>query len=60
MEAAGGNTELMDGLMELIIDLRQNARTNKDWTTADKIRDKLNELHVVIKDGKEGTTWGVN
>ena len=60
MEAAGGNTELLDGLMELIIDLRQNARANKDWSTADKIRDKLNELHLVIKDGKEGTSWGVN
>jgi cysteinyl-tRNA synthetase len=43
--------------MELVIDIRQNARANKDWGTADKIRDTLNELNVVLKDSKDGTTW---
>jgi cysteinyl-tRNA synthetase len=43
--------------MELIIDIRQMARKNKDWPTADKIRDSLQELEVVIKDSKEGTSW---
>ncbi len=46
-----------DGLMQLIIDLRQNARTNKDWPTSDKIRDTLKELKIQLKDGKEGTFW---
>lgn len=47
----------VDGLMQLIIDLRQTARENKDWTTSDKIRDALQELNIMIKDGKEGTSW---
>lgn len=53
---AGGNG-LVDGLMELLLDLRQQARANKDWDTSDKIRDALRELHIVVKDSKEGSTW---
>ncbi|MBK8620877.1 MAG: cysteine--tRNA ligase [Saprospiraceae bacterium] len=47
----------VDGLMQLIIELRQQARVNKDWPTSDKIRDTLQELEIVIKDGKEETSW---
>ena len=46
-----------DGLMKLILDMRQTARANKDWAASDKIRDALKELHIVVKDGKEGATW---
>lgn len=58
-EASAGdeNDELMDGLMQLIIDIRQDARANKDWNTSDKIRDTLQKLKLQLKDGKEGTTW---
>ena len=52
-----GGTGLVDGLMDLIIDIRQSARENKDWTTSDQIRDKMNELSIVLKDGAEGTGW---
>jgi cysteinyl-tRNA synthetase len=51
------NAGPLDGLMNLIIDLRQQARENKDWGTSDKIRDSLNEFNIQIKDGKEGTSW---
>lgn len=51
------NNGLVEGLMDLIIDIRQNARTNKDWTTSDQVRDKMNELNIVLKDGAEGTSW---
>lgn len=51
------NDGVVDGLMQLIIELRQIARTNKEWTTADKIRDGLNELQIQIKDGKDGSSW---
>ena len=51
------NVGPMDGLMELVIELRQLARTNKDWSTSDKIRDSLNEINIQIKDGKDGTSW---
>jgi cysteinyl-tRNA synthetase len=43
--------------MNLIIDIRKSARDNKDWITADKIRDTLAELSVQLKDGKDGTSW---
>jgi cysteinyl-tRNA synthetase len=44
-------------VMDLVIDLRQQARDNKDWTTSDKIRDGLATAGIVIKDSKEGTSW---
>ena len=55
-----GHGEALDGVMKLVIDLRQTARANKDWGTADKIRDDLAAHNIVIKDGKEGTTWNHN
>ena len=54
---AGGDDGLVDGLMETIIDIRKEARAKKDWATSDIIRDKLAALDIVLKDGKEGTTW---
>lgn len=56
-EEEGGDA--LDGLMQLLIEIRQSARANKDFATADKIRDQLNELGIVIKDGKDGTTWSL-
>ena len=53
----GRDSSLVDGLMELIIDLRQNARSNKDFSAADQIRDTLQELKIQLKDSKEGTSW---
>ena len=58
-----GNTDvngIADGLMQLIIELRQDARENKDWGTSDKIRDSLKELEIKVKDGNDGTTWSKN
>jgi cysteinyl-tRNA synthetase len=54
---SGGKNGVSDGLMQLIIELRQNARENKDWGTSDTIRDSLKELEIQVKDGKDGTTW---
>ena len=51
--------ELVDGLMELILDLREQAREAKDWETADTLRDRLNELGISVEDRPEGTTWRV-
>ncbi len=48
---------LVDGLMNTIIALRQEARSNKDWATSDKIRDHLAQINISIKDTKEGATW---
>ena len=44
-------------VMDLVLELRQQARTNKDWTTSDKIRDGLAAAGIAVKDSKEGTNW---
>ena len=48
---------LADALMDLILTIRQQARKNKDWATADAIRDKLKELGIVIEDTAQGARW---
>jgi cysteinyl-tRNA synthetase len=58
--ATGGgedNAELVDSLMELLIDLRKQARGNKDFQMADSIRDMLVARGIALLDGKDGTTW---
>ncbi len=50
----------LDGAMRLIIDLRADARANKNWAVADKIRDTLSELEITLKDGKDGTDWSIH
>ena len=60
-ESAEGDSgqAIIGGLMELILEMRADARTNKDWGTSDKIRDTLNELQIKVKDGKDGTSWSI-
>jgi len=55
--AHANNDSKLSPVMDLVLDLRQQARTNKDWTTSDKIRDGLAAAGIVVKDGKDGTTW---
>ncbi len=43
--------------MDMVLELRQEARENKDWLTSDKIRDGLAIAGIVVKDSKEGTNW---
>ena len=51
------NVSDLDGIMSLILDIRNKSKQNKDWETADKIRDRLNNLSIEIKDTKDGTNW---
>jgi cysteinyl-tRNA synthetase len=51
-----GSTEV-DGLVNLLIEVRKDLRANKMWAISDKIRDRLEELGIVLEDGKEGTSW---
>jgi cysteinyl-tRNA synthetase len=48
---------LVAPLMELVIELRAAARKNKDFATADRIRDALTAMNIVLEDRKGGTTW---
>lgn len=52
-----GEDGAIDGLMDLILDIRNQARTQKDWATSDKIRDALAAVGIQVKDGKDGVSW---
>jgi cysteinyl-tRNA synthetase len=56
-EGGQGEANTLAGVMSLVLDMRATARTNKDWTTSDKIRNALNAVGIKIKDSKEGSTW---
>ena len=53
-------SDKLSGAVELLIKLRQEARTNKDFALSDKIRDELAEAGIQLQDGKEGTTFTTN
>ncbi len=50
-------TDDIGKLVEFIIELRLEARANKDYATSDRIRNGLQELGIQLKDSKEGTSW---
>ena len=50
----------LKGVVELLIQLRNEARNNKDFATSDKIRDQLLAIGIQLKDGTEGTTFSVS
>ena len=54
---SNSQSETLAGVVELLIELRNTARANKDFATSDKIRDDLLSLGVQLKDGKEGTSY---
>ncbi len=49
----------LDAAMQLLIDLRNSARENKDWSTSDQIRDQLAASGIILKDGKDGTSYTI-
>ena len=52
-----GDIKLTKKLMNIIIDLRQVAKNNKDWDTSDRIRKELKNAGIRINDLKDGTEW---
>jgi len=54
-----GNTDDFKELIEFMIQMRNHARLNKDFETSDKIRDKLLEMDIELKDQKEGTSFTI-
>jgi cysteinyl-tRNA synthetase len=57
-ENSGHN--LSNEIMELVLKLRANAKTNKDFDSADLIRDELNKLNIQVKDSHDGSSWELN
>ena len=59
-EQTAGNNDRLDGVLQLLINMRMEARANKDFALSDKIRDELLALGIQLKDGKEGTSYSLN
>ncbi|MEO8235672.1 MAG: cysteine--tRNA ligase [Flavobacterium sp.] len=53
------NSEKLEGVVEMLIQMRKQARDNKDFEMSDQIRDQLFALGIQLKDGKEGTTFSI-
>jgi cysteinyl-tRNA synthetase len=51
--------ELQSGLIELALQMREQARKKKDFEMADKIRDELNRLGIEIQDSADGPKWKI-
>jgi cysteinyl-tRNA synthetase len=59
-EWSGGGADATNGLMHLLIRLRQTARQNKDFATGDAIRDRLAAVGIALEDRAGGTEWTAN
>ena len=59
-QQTANNNDKLDGVLQLLINMRMEARANKDWVLSDKIRDELLALGIQLKDGKEGTSYSIN
>jgi cysteinyl-tRNA synthetase len=55
----GGGNEKLAGVMTLLLDMRQEAKARKEWSVSDRIRDRLSELGITVKDRKDGYDWEV-
>ena len=56
-EESGASVEREEGLIRLLIELRNQARARKEWATADQIRQQLRSLGVTLEDRADGTIW---
>lgn len=54
-----GDSDKVEGLVKILIDMRNLSRANKDFKMSDLIRDQLTELGIQLKDGKDGTTFSL-
>jgi cysteinyl-tRNA synthetase len=54
------SSEKIQGVMQLLIDLRNEAKSDKNYALSDTIRKKLSEIGIELKDGKEGTSFSIN
>ena len=52
-----GESGKLEGVVQVLVDIRNKARADRDFETSDQIRDALDSLGIQLKDGKEGTTF---
>ena len=58
--ASGAEHQALDALIHTILEQRASARAEKDWATADRMRDVLAAAGITVKDGVQGSTWSLN
>lgn len=58
-DETGADIKPFEGAVDLLMDIRKNAKEQKDWATSDLIRDKLSALGFNVKDTKQGVEWSL-
>jgi cysteinyl-tRNA synthetase len=58
-DVSGSRPEMVSNLVELALQIRMNAKNNKDWATSDFIRNELAKIGIAVKDRKEGWDWEI-
>ena len=58
-ESGSGSNEAYKKAIDLLLEMRLEAKRNKDWATSDKIRNELTALGFAIKDTKDGFEWSL-
>ena len=53
------SNDISDDVMQIVLELRAKAKQEKDWPTADLIRDELKKLNIEVKDSSEGSCWEI-
>ena len=54
------DNEKLRGVMQLLVDIRKEARSKKDFATSDRIRNQLQQLGILLKDEKDGSiSWSI-
>ena len=56
-EAVNESSDKLDGVVKMLIEMRNQARVDKNWALSDQIRDQLSALGIQLKDGADGTTF---
>ncbi len=58
-KVSDSSNDKLEGTVNMLIEMRKQARDNKNFTLSDQIRDQLIALGIQLKDGKEGTTFSI-
>ena len=58
-KAIGNNNDKLEGVVNMLIGMRNSARANKDFAMSDQIRDELLAIGIQLKDGKDGTSFTI-
>ena len=56
-DLAGDNSQMLSSVVDMILNIRMEAKNAKDWATSDKIRDGLAAIGIKVKDRKDGFVW---